>query len=234
MLYLIGLGLNEKGISLGGLEAIKRCKEVYLENYTIEFPYSQEALEKVLGKKVVSLNREKVESFSFLNEAKHEDVALLVYGDVLSATTHISIVLEAKERKIEARIINAASVFDSILVTGLQRYKFGKTASISKEKAESFFQVVLDNQKIQAHSLVLVDIGMKSRDALEFLEKTSEKMKFKLEKIVLCSRLGTKEEKVYYARISELMSKKIEAPFCIIIPGKLHFLEEESLGRFSI
>ena len=49
MLYLIGLGLNERGISLEGIEAIRKCKEIYLENYTIEFPYSAQGLEKVIG-----------------------------------------------------------------------------------------------------------------------------------------------------------------------------------------
>ena len=38
MLYLIGLGLNEKSISLEGLEAVKKCKKVYLEGYTVDFP----------------------------------------------------------------------------------------------------------------------------------------------------------------------------------------------------
>ncbi|KKM86908.1 hypothetical protein LCGC14_1274180 [marine sediment metagenome] len=46
MLYLIGLGLNEKGISLEGLEAVKKCEKVYLESYTAEIPYSKEDLEK--------------------------------------------------------------------------------------------------------------------------------------------------------------------------------------------
>ena len=48
MLYIIGLGLNIKGISKEGLEAVKRCKKIYLENYTIDFPYSSsELVEKV-------------------------------------------------------------------------------------------------------------------------------------------------------------------------------------------
>ena len=41
MLYLIGLGLNEKGISLEGLEVIKKCRKVYLEEYTVNFPYKK-------------------------------------------------------------------------------------------------------------------------------------------------------------------------------------------------
>ena len=48
MLYIIGLGLNEKSISLEGIEAIEKCEKIYLESYTVEFPYSFEELEKKL------------------------------------------------------------------------------------------------------------------------------------------------------------------------------------------
>lgn len=35
MLYFIGLGLgNEKDITLCGLEAVKSCEKIFLENYT--------------------------------------------------------------------------------------------------------------------------------------------------------------------------------------------------------
>jgi diphthine synthase len=54
LLYLIGLGLNEKGISLEGLESVKKCTKVYLEGYTVDFPYGIELLEKILGKKIVT------------------------------------------------------------------------------------------------------------------------------------------------------------------------------------
>ena len=49
MLYLIGLGLNVDGISKYGLAIAKRCKKIYLENYTTDFPYSEEGLKEVIG-----------------------------------------------------------------------------------------------------------------------------------------------------------------------------------------
>ena len=58
MLYIVGLGLNEKGISKEGLEAVKKCKKIYLESYTVDFPYSMKDLEKVFKKKVIILSRE--------------------------------------------------------------------------------------------------------------------------------------------------------------------------------
>ena len=39
MFYLIGLGLNEKGYSREAYDAITKCKKIYVDNYTIEFPY---------------------------------------------------------------------------------------------------------------------------------------------------------------------------------------------------
>jgi len=47
-LYLIGLGLStEKDVSLKGLELIKKCDLVYLENYTSLLQCSVKELEKL-------------------------------------------------------------------------------------------------------------------------------------------------------------------------------------------
>ena len=53
MLYIIGLGLNVDGISKYGLEVVKRCKRVYLENYTVDFPYSEDELQHIMKKKII-------------------------------------------------------------------------------------------------------------------------------------------------------------------------------------
>ena len=97
MLYIIGLGLNVDGISSFGLAAAQRCKKVYLENYTVDLPYTEIQLIDVLkGKKVIPADREFVESLQIIDEAKNKDVALLVYGSPLTATTHITLIQEAK------------------------------------------------------------------------------------------------------------------------------------------
>ena len=57
MLYLIGLGLNVDGISKYGLTIAKRCKKVYLENYTVDLPYSEGELDLHIGKKIISADR---------------------------------------------------------------------------------------------------------------------------------------------------------------------------------
>jgi len=228
MLYIIGLGLNEKSISLEGIEAIKKCEKIYLENYTVDFPYTMNALEKVIGKKIIQADRSLVESNKLIEEAKKEDIALLVYGSPLTATTHITLIQEAKEKKVKYEIIYNASVLDAVAETGLQLYKFGKITSIPNFEADSFIEIIKENQKINAHSLILVDIGLELKKAIKRLEKTAR------DKIVVCSGLGTKNSKIFYGTIPELKEKdkEIKSPYCLIIPGKLHFFEEEILKGF--
>lgn len=226
MFYLIGLGLNLKGISQQGLEAVNRCEKVYLEFYTTDFPYSKEELEKILGKEVILADRDFVESLKITEEAKNADIALLVYGSPLTATTHISLIQEAKKQNIEVKIIHNASIFDAVAETGLQLYKFGKTTSIPDFKAESFIEVIKENLGIGTHSLILVDIGMKFEDALERLENIG------VDKLVVCSALGTNDSRIYYGTLNELETKKVKKPFCFIVPGKLHFVEEEVLKKY--
>lgn len=245
MLYLVGLGLDEKGISLAGAEAVKECDKIYLESYTVDFPYSRERLGKILDVNIEVLGREKVENEEIVKESKEKDVALLVYGSPLIATTHISLVKDAIDFGVKYKVINSASIFDAVVESGLQFYKFGKVASMpawdeeKNYKPDSFMEVVLDNQEAEAHSLILCDIGLKFEDALEQLKKSSENHDFSLEgrKIVVCESLGTNEQNFYYGGAEKLLNlkpDKIKNPFCLIISGKLHHSEEEMLKNFEV
>jgi diphthine synthase len=231
-LNLIGTGLNEKSLTLEALEAIKKSKKVYLENYTVDFPYAKSKLEKVIKKKITELNREKVESESFLSEAKKENISLLVYGDSLSATTH-SEILTCKKNKIPFKIFHNASVMTAIAETGLQLYKFGKTASMptwkDNWKPDSFIEIVKQNQSINAHTLLLVDIALDLKKAKQQLKESMQNHNLEIEKIVVCSKLGN-QAKIIYDKIENLPDE-ITKPYCFIIPGKLHFHEEEFLEK---
>ncbi len=233
MLYLIGLGLDLNGISKEALEVCKKAKRIYIENYTVEFPYDASKLAEIIGNDVFPLTRIMVEDEKFVEEAKNKDVVLLVYGDPLTATTHISLILKCKQDNIEYRILHNASIFDAVCETGLQIYKFGKTASIpkweGKNKPDSFIDVIKDNKKIKAHTLILVDIGLSYGDALRQLIPACRN-KIKFDKMIVCSKIGTKEAKIYYDSIEELYGREGYPPFCFIIPSELHFLEEKVLG----
>lgn len=234
MLYLIGLGLNEKGYSKEAHEIISKADKVYVDTYTIEFPYDFSQLTSGFkGKKFIPAGREFVEGMNFLNEAKQTDIVLLVYGSPLVATTHTAIIKEAVQKKIKIKIVHAGSILDAVAETGLQPYKFGKTTSLPNFPAESYLDVVKENKKAKAHTLILVDIGMKFSEALRKLEEDSKKKKIKAEKMLVCSRLGLEDSKIFYDSISKLRSKQIRAPFCFIIPGDLHFFEKEFLENFN-
>ena len=237
MLYIIGLGLNELGISLEGKEAVKKCKKVYLDGYTVEFPYSLKKLVKSVGKKFIVLNREYIESDRLVLESKKDKVCLLVYGSPLFATTHISLIDDCRKARVKVEVIHAGCIFDIIAETGLQLYKFGKIASMPKWQShfepDSFLDLVNENKKIGAHTLILIDIGLSFKEAMEQLIKAGEKKSIKLDKIVICSRLGTNQGKIFYGSINNLKKiKNIKTPFSFIIPGKMHFLEKEILEKF--
>jgi diphthine synthase len=235
MLYLIGLGLNERGISKEGLLAIDKCAKVYLEGYTVDFPYDVEEL-KFGNKKIEVLERGEVESNDLIKEAKGRKIALLVYGSPLFATTHMSLIQDAHSQKVRTKIIYSASVFDGIAETGLQLYKFGKISSMPKWSGDyepDFLQYVEENKTIKAHSLILVDIGLGFKKALVQLEMCAQKKQMKLDKILVCSKIGNEDNQIFYAMPDILRTKDVEAPFCFIIPGDMHFLEKEVVEGFG-
>ena len=84
MLFVIGLGLgDEKDITVKGLEAVRKCKVLYLEHYTSILGTSKERLEQYYGKEIKLADRDLVESNAdeILEAAKTSTVALLVVGD---------------------------------------------------------------------------------------------------------------------------------------------------------
>ena len=232
MLYLIGLGLDKRSLSFEALVALRKCKKVYLEHYTTTLPYKKQELEKIIKKKVELIAREQVESDFLIKESRRQTIALLVYGDPLAATTHITLVSDARKRKIKVKIFHNASVISAIAQTGLQLYKFGKTTSIPRwqenYRPTSFYETIKENQSINAHTLVLIDIGLGLAEALHELNEASLKQ---IKNIIICSQLGTQKQQILKGTINELMKKmpKVKEPFCFIIPASLHFSEEEVL-----
>ena len=241
MLYIIGLGLNHEGISHLGLKIAKKCKKIYLENYTVELPYSIKAIEEVIGKKVKPVDRDFVESLEVIDQAIRSDIALLVYGSPLTATTHITLLEEAKKSKVKVKVIYSASILDAVAETGLQLYKFGKTASMPKWQPEkgfepdSFMEIIQQNLSMKAHSLILVDIGLEFQDALKQLESSCEKHGVPMTDVILCQALTTARQRIYYSNLEGLKKlKEMTPPYCFVIPSKMHFVEKEFLEGFKI
>lgn len=230
MLYLIGLGLSWKDLSLKALEALQKCDKVYLESYTSISDFSKLQLERLIGKKVEVLNRKQVEETKpFLKG----DSALLIYGDPLAATTHTELLKKAK-------VIHAPSVLTAVAETGLSLYKFGKTASIpipeKNFKPESFYDILKENQSIKAHTLFLLDLKSEKnkfltiKQAIKILLKIAKDKTFTdSTKCIACARLG-QNQLIKYGTARKLQNINFgKPPYCLIIPGKLNFKEEEFL-----
>lgn len=237
MLYLVGLGVwNEKDISLRGIETCRQADSVYCELYTAQWGGNLKTLEKLIGKGITKLERKDVEEGSdrLLEMSKSKNVALLVPGDPLIATTHIHLILEAKKAEIPIEIIHSSSIYTSIARTGLQIYKFGKTATIITPKkgyeSEGFYKVLKENLSKGMHTLLLLDRNMGTKKGLEILKGIESKKRRKiLRNAVLCSKLGSDHERIIYGEIEDLVKIDLEPPAVIIIPGKLHFMEKEFL-----
>lgn len=239
MLYIIGLGLNEKSINLEAVSSIKKCDKIYIDNYTSSIPYSVKKIEKIINKKIIKLDRENIESEKILNEAKNKNICLLIYGSPFFATTHINLIDECKSNKIRLNIIYNASVFDAIAETGLQLYKFGKISSIPKWqnnfKPYSFLDIIENNLLNNSHSLILVDIGLNFQSAINQLLEALKEKNLKIDKILVCSRLGTDKKKIFYGNFFGIKTiKNIKEPFCFVIPSKMHFFEEKMINEYSI
>ena len=244
-LYFIGLGLNsEKDITINGLEAVKKCDLIYLEDYTSILNCTKEPLEKFYGKKIISARRSLVESDEneIIENAKAKNVAFLVAGDPLAATTHIDLFLRAKKEGIRCRIIHNASIISAVGATGLQVYKFGKTTSIplQNENVETPYDVLKDNLSLGLHTLFLLDLNPEEEkfltinDAIRYLLKAELKKNEKIftDKTICigCARIGSENQVIKAGTAKDLLKHNFGKPaHCLIVPGKLHFMEEEML-----
>lgn len=217
MLYLVGLGFDEKDLTLRALEIIKNS-ECFLEDYTSTYPVNKLDFE---FKKIQRSDLEE-DMQDLLDLAKEKDIAILVPGDPLAATTHIELVLEAKKQKIPYKIIHNSSIFSAIGETGLQLYKFGRTATIpSTKQLESVKKALEDNKKLGLHTLLLLDIGMKASEAVKIL---TENDLISQDKILAVQ--FNENTVIKYDKPADL---ELESPCALIIPGELHFKEKEFL-----
>jgi diphthine synthase len=121
---------------------------------------------------------------------------------------------------------------------------------------QSHYDAVKENKERGLHTLCLVDIKVKEpapeelrRDVtggfekprfmtvneavqslLDIEEKRKENVFTQDTLCVGCARLGSPDMKIKAAKASELLSEDFEGPLhCLIVPGKLHFIEEEAL-----
>ncbi|HZY93584.1 MAG TPA: diphthine synthase [Candidatus Bathyarchaeia archaeon] len=241
----VGLGLeDERGMTLGGLEEARRAGTIFIEMYTNVMPrLDMKRLEQLLGKPVQILNRTDIEDDEgklVVHASENGDVVFFVPGDPMIATTHVSLRLILAKRKIATRIVHSASITSAIAgATGLQSYKFGKSVTVPAvgPAPRSVIDTISENRGRGLHTLLLLDIADLTRGPLTISEAVRKIMTARkdLEDYfsVGAARVGAIDEIVKAARMRKLQDYNFGGPpHCLVVIGRLHFVEAEALSVF--
>jgi len=251
-LIFVGLGLSRpEDMSVRALTALRDCDEVFAEFYTSRLIDASPAeLEEYIGRKVTVLRRGEVEEGDVIIEAaRHHRVAFMVAGDPMSATTHVDLRIRAMEEGIETDLVHGVSIFTAAAAAfGLQPYKFGRAVTIPFPEPgylpASPYDNILENRSRGLHTLVLLDIReeegryMTSAEAVRWLLDAEERLGKGLldADTVICAgaRIGSSEQRLLAGPPALLSEVDMGPPLhCLVVPGKLHFMEARALVRFA-
>ena len=243
-LHLVGMGLGSVNyLTKGALETAARSDKIYLDTYTSPIDESLlNYLRREFGGKLIEADRSLLEDEAsrIVEEARESDVCVLVPGDPLIATTHLTLILEAARRGIGFRIIHGVSAHTALISSSLlQAYKFGRTVTIPRSGVgvETCYRAILENMERGLHTLILLDTaggGLRIPEALRMLMKAEEKLGQGLitdDRLVIClARIGFDDEFRWAGPLGEAINKSFPPPpHSIIFPGSLHFAEAEAL-----
>lgn len=242
-LILISIGLyDERDLSLRAVEEARGCDILYAEFYTTRLETDLGRLESLIGRPIKRLNRRDLEegAEALLEEADILRVGVLVGGDCLTATTHISLLIMAARRGIPFRVIHGSSILTAVAETGLSIYKFGRKVTLplpGRGAPDSVIRAIYENRMLGLHTLVLLDLDVEEDRYLTVNEAL---------RILLCSdgvgaidentlvvgvaRLGSESPHIRAGRAGRLLEESFgEPPQALVIPGSLHFVEAEAL-----
>lgn len=246
-LVLISIGLSdERDMSLKGIEIARSCDSLYAEFYTTVLNTSLAKLSTLIGKPITRLVRKDLEetAYAILEESETKRVGLLVGGDCLVATTHISLLLEAKKLGINTRIVHGSTVLTAIAETGLSLYHFGKTVTIPKQFEATLptspYLTLEENLSRGLHTLFLMDLDVENDESLTVNDAIRLMLKVEGEQsrgvftedtlVVGAARLGSDTQVFKAGKVSDLLDLDFgPAPHVLIVPGRLHFVEQDAL-----
>jgi len=244
MFYIIGIGLNHNQITKEAIDAISLCKEIYIDDYTNIFSESTlQELEKIINKKIIPLKRNELET---KQDFIKENSALLVIGNPFSATTHFTLLKDAKEKEIETKVIPGISIFSYKGYAGLYEYKFGKTISIVYPevnfKPTSFYNTLLENINVGAHTMCLLDIKtnqnrlMSISEAcfiLEEIDNTEKNILKNKDCIALCG-MGSNKPEIVSFKFNNYKNININKyPQTLIICGEINEFERDGINEYK-
>ncbi len=246
-LSFVGLGLGPKGISLEGLDELRSADVVYLEYYTSPHePRLLKELQDKSGKELTIVDRAFVEDGKkILAQAAESKVVLAVLGDPMIATTHGELRARAAKSGVKTRVIHAATVaVAAASSSGLHYYKFSTTVTVTREavnKLTQAYHTLHQNLLRGAHTLILLEYDVQSgegvtpADAIGGLFLAEGNFKHGVVSsstfALVMSRLGRQDAYQAAGTFAELAGLEFgEPPHSIVIPGKLHFTEVESIS----
>ncbi len=247
VLFLVGIGLCEDDITLKAKDVCSRC-DLFLERYTSLVDDNRiKFIEKLFGKRIQQLDRADMEEDNkvILELAKNNDVAVLISGDPLVATTHKILYIDAKKLGIKVEVVHAASVMSvAIGESGLDFYRFGKVCTIPKWHVHyspvSFYETIRLNMQNNEHSLVLLDYdpivesSLQMPDVVKELKAAESEYKSGIvtseTMVVVLNNLSQSQAVKAFVKFGELEKLNInKGPTVIIIPAKLTSIEQEVL-----
>lgn len=242
-LIFISIGLSdEKDISLRALEESRNCDILYAEMFTTKLSTTKRRLSTLIEKpvEIISRNRLEEESDDLLNEARQCRVGILVGGDCLTATTHISLLIEAIKRGVPVKVVHGSSILTAIAETGLSIYKFGRVVSLplpEKGSPDTVLDVIEKNLNHGLHTLILLDLDTEAdlqltiNQAMKILIDANRPETFDEETLAVgVARLGSETALIKAGRAREIADFDFGAsPHAFIVPGRLHFIETEAL-----
>ena len=247
VLKLIGLGLSKKLITEKAIEEIKSCDIVLFETYTsLSCDIKEEFLRnfnnniKVVDRNFIENNTKEI--FKILDGKK--SVCIVTIGDPMIATTHVSLIVEAKSKGYSTLIFPGISVHCYIISKSmLSSYKFGKSVTITYPTDNKIdttpYNVIYENFSRGLHTILYLDLkenkAMSANEAIKLLlemEKIENQGLIKNERILIIGqRLGCEDEEVIALRVDQALNYKFkDPPHIIVFPtDKLHFMEVEAI-----
>jgi diphthine synthase len=251
-LSFVGLGLGAKGLTVEGIEELKAADIVYLEYYTTPHePRLLDEVQKATGRTPAVVDREFVEEGNrILAESGTKKVALAVLGDPMIATTHAELRARAIRQGVETRVVHAATIASvAASASGLHSYKFSRTVTVTREsvgRLTQAYHILHENLLEGAHTLLLLEYdvqtgeGVTPADAMKGLLLAEENFKRGVVGVktfaLVMSRLGREDSSLAGGEFGGLSLKRYgEPPHCVVIPGKIHFVEAEAISAiFSL
>ncbi|MFB6469854.1 MAG: diphthine synthase [Vulcanisaeta sp. AZ3] len=245
-LYLVGLGLSAGNITVEALDLIKKVDSIFLETYTSKAP--GDLINRIMEirsdtRSVTRRDLEDREGEALINElSKGHDVALLVIGDPMIATTHAALAVTVKRRGFNVRVVNSVSIICALLnQLGLSPYKLGLMATITYPRmgvlSMRAYDVLLDNLRRGLHTILLLDIRddggfMDVKDAANILIRMENNRGLGVinEKllVIYAARIGWEDQEIVGSTIKAVPNLG-DPPHTIVIPGILNPVEIDYL-----